>query len=97
MQLTQTPNTPAAIWSRLLRPDHNDMTPEAARFFLKLAFDRQDLDRMHDLAIKNQAGDLTPEEQEELKNYSQIGLELDLLRAKARLAVKKSANGHEPR
>jgi hypothetical protein len=35
------------------------MSSEAACFFLKLAFDQQDLDRMHELAVKNQAGRLT--------------------------------------
>ena len=88
MQQTNTQNTPAAIWNRILRLEEDDMSPEAARFFLKLAFDQQDLDRMHALAVKNQAGKLTPEEQEELKNYRQVGLELDFLRAKARRAVQ---------
>jgi hypothetical protein len=95
MQLTHTPNTPAAIWNRLLRPDQDDMSVEAARFFLKLAFDQQDLDRMQTLAAKNQEGELTAEEQEELNNYRQIGLELDLLHAKARRAIKwRPSAGH---
>ena len=59
MQLTHTSNSPAAIWNRLLRTDEDDMSSEAACFFLKLAFDQQDLDRMHELAVKNQAGRLT--------------------------------------
>jgi hypothetical protein len=91
MQLTESPSTPAAIWNRLLRPGRNDMPPEAARYFLKLAFDQEDLDRMHDLAVKNQAGDLTAEERDELSVYRQIGLELDLLRAKGRRAVQSPA------
>lgn len=91
MQLTESPSTPAAIWTRLLRPDRNDMPPEAAHYFLQLAFDQQDLDRMHALAVKNQADDLTDAEREELGAYRQIGLELDLLRAKARRAVQTAA------
>jgi uncharacterized protein YnzC (UPF0291/DUF896 family) len=70
------------------------MSPEAARFFLNLAFDQRDLDRMHELTVKNQDGMLTAEEAEELKNYRQIGLELDLLRAKARCAIKQSTVSH---
>jgi uncharacterized protein YnzC (UPF0291/DUF896 family) len=86
--------TPSAIWTRLLRPDRADgLTPEAARFFLGLAFDQRDLDRMHTLAVKNQAGELTPAERDELKNYRQVGLELDLLRAKARHALRHLGNG----
>lgn len=94
MQLTDTHNTTAAIWTRLLRPDKGTMSPEAAHFFLDLAFDRHDLDRMHQLAAKNQAGKLTPAEHDELKTYRQVGLELDLLRAKAKLALKQHAPGH---
>jgi hypothetical protein len=89
MQLTHTPNTPGAIWTRLLRPEEHDMTPEAARFFLKLAFDQKDLDRMHDLTVRNQEGEISAEELEELKSYRQIGLELDLLRAKASAAINR--------
>jgi hypothetical protein len=87
MQLTDTHVTPGAIWNRLLRPERNDMSPEAARYFLKLAFDQQDLDRMHELTDKNQAGDLSADERDELNAYRRIGLELDLLQAKASRAV----------
>jgi uncharacterized protein YnzC (UPF0291/DUF896 family) len=96
MPLTQNPNTSAAIWTRLLRPEQGDMSPDTARFFLNLAFDQQDLDRMHALAVKNQAGELSAEEQEELKNYRQVGLELDLLRAKAQRAIKHPRTVIEP-
>jgi hypothetical protein len=94
MQLTNTPNTPAAIWTRLIRPERKDMAPEAARFFLELEFDQQDLDRMHELTVKNQEGELAASEIEELQNYRQIGLELDFLRAKARNAIGLPAKGH---
>ena len=94
MQLKNTPNTPAAIWSRLIRPERNDMNPEAARFFLDLEFDQQDLDRMHELAVKNQADELSADEVVELQNYRQMGLQLDFLRAKARKAIRSQAKGH---
>lgn len=94
MQLTDTSNTPGAIWTRLLKPDHGDMTPEAARFFLKLSFDQHDLNRMQELAARNQQGKLTPDEQDELKNYRQVGLQLDLLRAKAKLTLKQRVPSH---
>ena len=47
----------------------------------------QDIDRMHELAVKNQAGELSADERDELNAYRQVGLELDLRRAKARRAV----------
>jgi hypothetical protein len=48
---------------------------------------------MHELAVKHQAGALAPEEQDELRDYRRIGLELDLLRAKARGAIQPPTNG----
>jgi len=94
MQLNNTANTPGAIWIRLLKPDHADMAPEAARFFLNLSFDQHDLNRMEELAARNQEGKLTPEEHDELMNYRQVGLELDLLRAKAMLTLKQRTPAH---
>jgi hypothetical protein len=77
-----------AIWERVIHCDGGVLPPEAARFFLNLAFDRDDLDQMHALAIKNAEGSLAPDEQEALRNYRQIGLQLDLLRSKARQAIQ---------
>ena len=79
-----------AIWERVIHPERGELPPEAARFFLSLAFDQEDLDRMHDLAVKNQQGTLAADEQEALRNYRQIGLQLDLLRSKARQAIQQS-------
>jgi hypothetical protein len=93
MQTTRTENTAAAIWNRLLHSDPASMSAEAAGFFLGLAFHPRDLDRMHELTAKNQAGELTSEEQEELQNYRQVGLVLDLFRARARLALRQARNG----
>jgi hypothetical protein len=83
-----SPSSETAIWSRVIHPDRGDMPPEAARYFLSLAFERADLDRMHDLAVRNQQGNLSPEETDELRNFRQVGLQIDLLRSKARLALR---------
>jgi hypothetical protein len=88
-----SPSSEAAIWARVIHPDRADMPPEAARYFLSLAFDQADVDRIHDLAVRNQQGDLSAEELEALKNFRQIGLQIDLLRSKARLALR-APGGH---
>lgn len=80
----------AVIWSRLMQPDQADMPVEVARFFLQLSFNPQDLACMHDLAVRNQDGALTTEEHEELRSYRHVGLQLDVLRAKASLFLKRS-------
>jgi hypothetical protein len=69
------------------------MPPDVARYVLQLGFDPRDLERMHDLATRNQNGDLSPEEQDELRRYRQAGLQLDLLRAKATLSLKRHGRG----
>jgi hypothetical protein len=76
-----------AIWERVIHPERGDLPREAAMYFLNLAFEAGDLDRIHELAVKNQDGTLTADEVEALRNYRQVGLQLDLLRSKARLAI----------
>jgi hypothetical protein len=78
-----------AIWERVIQPDRGDLPPAAAQFFLNLAFGQEDIDRMHELVVKNQQGDLSPEEAEALRNYRQVGMQIDFLRSKARQAVRR--------
>jgi hypothetical protein len=92
MPRTQLPNHEAAILTRVIQPDHDDLSPAAARALLKFDFPAEDRERMHELAVKNQAGKLTAAERHELDGYLRIGRLLDLLGAKARLSLKK--HGH---
>jgi len=82
-------STEAAILSRLIRPERDDLTKEAAQALLRLAFERRDLDRMHELVTRNQEDALTPAEQGELESYLRISSFLDLMHAKARRSVRK--------
>ena len=61
---------------------------EIARQILKLAFSEQDRARMHTLAVKNQEGQLSSEEREELDNYIKVGDLLAILQSKARKLLK---------
>lgn len=76
-----------AIWRRIVRPECGDLTPAAAEALLRLSFDETDQARMHTLAELNREGRLTDGEQAELESYRRIGLQLDLLHAKARLVI----------
>ena len=89
MQTTQARNHRTTVLSRVIRPEQDDLSPEAARSILKLAFEQTDLDRMHELAVRGQEGGLSKEEQEEIAEYRQVGLFLDLLKSKARLSLKR--------
>jgi hypothetical protein len=79
----------AAILSRVIKPRENNLPLAAARAFLRFDFDADDRQRMHELAVKNQEDALTDDERTELDAYVQVGLFLDLLRAKARHSLRK--------
>ena len=82
-------STEAAILSRLIHPERDDLTNEAAQALLRMDFERQDLDRIHDLITRNQSDALSPTEQVELGSYLRISAFLDLMHAKARRSVRK--------
>ncbi len=89
MQTVLPTNSEAAILSRVIQPEHDDLPPAVARAFLKLSFTTEDRERMHELAVKNQAGKLSAADQQELNGYLRVGRLLDLLGAKARLSLQK--------
>ncbi len=80
----------AAILGRLIRPERDDLTPDAARSILALDFDAQDRARMHELAEKAQQGTLTAADEVELANYRGVGRMLELMRSKARRSLKRA-------
>lgn len=89
MQTKHAANSEASILSRLVRPDRDDLAPELAQALLTLEFDQADRDRMHELAVKNQEGKLSKEEEELLASYLRVGYFVDLLKSKARIILKK--------
>jgi hypothetical protein len=78
----------AAIWSRLIRPDQNGLSKEAARSILELNFSDADKARMAELAHKNKESTLSPEERAELACYVKVGDVLSLLHLKAKKSLK---------
>jgi hypothetical protein len=88
------PISESAILSRLIRPEEDNLTPEAAEGFLRIKFEKRDLDCMHELAVKNQDDLLTPQERVEMENYRNVGFLLDLMHSKARRALKKHRAVH---
>lgn len=82
----------AAILGRVIKPKAGGLSPTAARALLKLEFDHDDRQRMHDLAVKNREGGLIAEERADLDGYLHVGLLLDLLHAKARRSLMDGAS-----
>jgi hypothetical protein len=79
----------AGIIARMVGHDINDLPDDLARALLPLSLDQSDLDRLHELVVKNQDDALTPAEKAELESYLRISLMVDLLRAKALCTLKK--------
>jgi len=96
-QTSETSNNEETIWGRLLEATTASLTPEAARSFLELDFTEDDRARMHQLAEKAQHGTLTAAEQAEIEEYGKVGSILGVLHSKARVALRKAANGNPRR
>jgi uncharacterized protein YnzC (UPF0291/DUF896 family) len=84
----------AAILGRLICPDNGDLRAEAAEALLAIHFDSRDLDRMHELAVKNQEDRISPKEKVEMENYRRVSFLLDLIHSKARLSLKNHQAVH---
>lgn len=79
----------AAILGRVIRPDQGDLPDEQARALLRMRFEQHDLDRLHDLLVKNRDDELMPAEKEELEGYLRVSALLDLMHARARYSLRK--------
>src|SRR4051794_7894480 len=79
----------AAIFARLWETENGQLPRGIARYVVKLCFPKQDVDRMHVLAAKNQEGLISPAELEELDNYVRTGDLLTLLQSKARRTLQQ--------
>jgi hypothetical protein len=87
-QLTES-RFEAAIISRMIHPERADLSNGEAQALLNLIkFDQLDLDRMHELVVKNQDDALTADEKAELETYLRLSYFVDLMHAKARRSLK---------
>jgi hypothetical protein len=91
MQTTQPASTELAILGRVLEPEEPTLSPEAARSILELDFRPKDRERMEELAAKARKGTLSPEEEVEIDSYEKAGHVLSLMKAKARVSLKKKS------
>ncbi|MGI8744880.1 MAG: hypothetical protein ACR2NN_20375 [Bryobacteraceae bacterium] len=83
-----TPNTEAAILSRIIQSDERELTPEVARYVLSMKLPSTDEERVNELSAKARSGSLTENETRELDSYLHIGTLLGVMQAKARRLLK---------
>jgi hypothetical protein len=87
--------TEVAIWDRLLDSSAQELTPDAAHYFLRLDFREADHARMEELAQRAQDGSLSGEERSEYEEYLRAGNLLALMQSRARMALRSATvNGH---
>jgi hypothetical protein len=89
-RVTLSAQRPAAIWERVLLPPKRDVSPEQARYFLRLHFPPRDVRRMNALSAKARRGTLRPDEDEELETYIRIGHLLGTLQSRARQVLERT-------
>ena len=68
----------AAILARLIRPRNDDLPAAAAKAFLNIRIEGDELVRLQDLLVRNQDGQLSPAEKADLESYLHVSAFLDL-------------------
>ena len=85
-------NVSQSLWTRPIRPDEANLSPDAARSILALHFPTADMQRMEALSDKARLGTLSSDEDAELEEYCRAGDVLAIFKSKARLALKERAS-----
>ncbi|MHC1763401.1 MAG: hypothetical protein AB9869_03705 [Verrucomicrobiia bacterium] len=87
----QIDQTQTGILGRAINPDEATWSEAASRSILDIKLNGEDTRRRDVLADKAREGTLTPDEAAELDNYRHVGRILELMKAKAKISLRKSA------
>ena len=94
--MNSMPNTStiseADILEDIVGPDQPGLSPEIARFLLKLKFSDKAQRQIRQLLQKNNRGAIDAQERLLLERYLRVGQFLDILQAKAKLSLNHSAD-----
>jgi hypothetical protein len=88
LPLPPTETFDTAILARTIAPVRNQFSPELADEILRWDFTSEDQQRMAELSGKARTGELTTEEEAQLDSYVRIAHFVNLMQAKARLALR---------
>jgi hypothetical protein len=80
-----------AILTRAISPASKSLSRDVAEEILQWDFPPEDKQRMAELSAKARAGELNSEEEAEIDSYVRVGHIVNLMQAKARLAIKQAA------
>lgn len=81
-------NTEAGILARLIQTRQDDLSLDAANYFLSLRFDDRDVARMNELSEMARLGTLGTADEAELDSYIHVGNLLAVMQSKARQALR---------
>jgi hypothetical protein len=87
---TTSPNTEAAIPSRIIQVEEGDLSRSAAEYLLSICFGERDAARMKELSELARPGKLTSQEQAELDSYLHVSNLLAIMQSKGRRALQRS-------
>lgn len=76
-----------AILASILVDEEGDLPDDLARYFLTLKISDRDRARMHDLAVRNQDGALSPAERDEMLAFAKASTLLSILKSRARRSL----------
>jgi hypothetical protein len=79
-----------AILTRAISPDRESLSRDVAEIILQWDFPPEDKKRMANLSAKASNGELNAEEEAEIDSYVRVGHIVNLMQAKARLAIKQA-------
>lgn len=82
-----------AILSRAIGLENGGFSPEAARSILAMGLSPADRDELQRLTSLAKEGSLSAEEEADLESYRHAGRVLELFKSKARISLKRSADG----
>ena len=77
-----------SILERVIAPERGDLSPDAAREFLRLGFRPQDQERVDELSARAREGTLSAPERAELEEYILVADLLAVLKSKARRTLQ---------
>jgi len=89
IRMRAMPITEGEILESIVTANGPALSPEAAKSFLRLKFPAKDTTRIRQLLRKNNSGKMTADERIALEKYLRVGQFLDILHARARLALAK--------
>lgn len=86
-------HTETAILDRAIGPTEGNWPDVTARALLEISLSAADALRRDELAEKARRGVLSADEKVELQNYGHVGRLLELMKAKARVSLRRTGRG----